>query len=190
MKYLIYGGSASGKSEFAENLICELSHFQENLIYFATLDKNSGGDTKSRIEKHKKMRFQKKFSTIELSDSDLESIFHQNYDFLNDYNFENSSILLEDLGNLVARIVFFKNSFSDFQTDFSKFTKIIEAFLEKLESLSKNFVIVSNDIFLEKIDLSDSGMRAYFQTLAKLNQRIAKKSKKNYRIVAGISISD
>ena len=62
MVALIIGGSGSGKSEFAENMALNLS--KQNLIYLATMIPY-GREGTERVEKHKKMRRNKGFKTIE-----------------------------------------------------------------------------------------------------------------------------
>lgn len=58
MLTLIVGGSASGKSAFAENYAMEAG---ENRIYIATMQPMDN-ECLARIEKHRGMRAQKKFS--------------------------------------------------------------------------------------------------------------------------------
>ena len=73
MLYLITGGSGSGKSEYAEDLLCELCRDRaERLIYVATMFPY-GGETKEKIRRHRRMRRDKGFETIECY-TDLDSI--------------------------------------------------------------------------------------------------------------------
>ena len=59
---LVYGGSGSGKSEFAENLI--LKSECENRFYIATMI-IFDDEGKKRVERHRKLREKKNFITIE-----------------------------------------------------------------------------------------------------------------------------
>ena len=59
---LVYGGSGSGKSEFAEKLI--LDSECENRFYIATM-KIFDDEGKKRVERHRKLRGNKNFITIE-----------------------------------------------------------------------------------------------------------------------------
>ena len=61
MLTLIVGGSASGKSAFAENYAMEAG---ENRIYIATMQPMDN-ECLARIEKHRGMRAQKNFQTVE-----------------------------------------------------------------------------------------------------------------------------
>ena len=97
MNILIFGGSACGKSAYAEDLAAEMARKEGlPLYYVATLDKNSGGDTPLRIEKHRKMRESKGFVTYE-QPKDLSALKIEG---------EKGVILLEDIGNLVANELF------------------------------------------------------------------------------------
>ena len=88
MFILITGGSGSGKSEFAEAQILRLS--REKRIYLATM-KCFDEESKKRIARHRKMRAEKQFETVEwylnLKKADIP---------------EGSSVLLECMSNLVA----------------------------------------------------------------------------------------
>ena len=187
MNILVCGGAASGKSEFAEKIAVDLKKESEGgrLFYLATMDKNSGGDTKERIAKHKNLRAGKEFRTIELclSDSKIGLVFSDDdgkFFFPEDFCQKNATILLEDMGNLVARVVF---SFS--QADYFK---IISDFISVLERKSENLVVVTNEIFLEELRLEDEFMRSYFEVLAKVNAFFARTSKKVVLVVAGIPL--
>ena len=86
MVVLVIGGSASGKSEYAESRMMAW----ENRIYFATM-LPYGKESERTILRHRLLREGKGFSTIECA-SNLEQIEID----------PESSILLEDLPNLVA----------------------------------------------------------------------------------------
>ena len=83
----IYGGVASGKSEYAEELI---SKSFERKIYLATME-NNGDFAKKRIQKHLLQRASKNFITVE------EPKYISNININSDDN-----ILLEDLTNLLS----------------------------------------------------------------------------------------
>ena len=70
MFYVVTGGSGSGKSAFAEDLICRNYHVPGSdhpagsLLYIATMVPY-GEETRSKIRRHRDMRMNKGFSTIE-----------------------------------------------------------------------------------------------------------------------------
>ena len=66
MLTVVCGGSGSGKSEYAENIITAYKkNFPKNqLIYIATMMGNDE-ETKQKIHRHRMMRKDKGFETIE-----------------------------------------------------------------------------------------------------------------------------
>ncbi len=194
MKVLVYGGSASGKSLFAEekavSLFGKSSSEKKSLVYLATMDRNSGGDSEERIRRHREMRLGKGFSTVESSVSDCDSFLSDLLEKLSETieNSAYSSVLVEDVGNLVARVVFSDFANAKIHSGDSFFSDKIFSFVEKASSICSDIVFVSNDIFLEKIDLADCGMLCYFKTLSSINNRISAVSDEVFRVVAGIPI--
>ena len=94
---LIFGGSGSGKSEYAEKLSCELA--QKNEKYYIATMIPYGEEGKKRVERHKKLREGKDFYTIEQTmhiSGALEKI----------KNPRNSTVLIECMSNLVANEMF------------------------------------------------------------------------------------
>lgn len=158
---LILGGSSSGKSEFAENLL----YNSNKKIYIATM-MPFGSESLLRIKKHEKARENKNFSTLEC--------------FYNLHNLEvenNSNVLLECIGNLVANEMFSKN-------DEKSVSDIVEGVL-KVNSKCDNMVIVSNDVFLDGVTYDDETMK-YIKKLADVNKEIAKNCNNVIEIVCGI----
>ena len=66
MFHLVTGGSGSGKSEYAEQLITEFGEKERwrKRYYLATM-MPFGEETKQKIERHRKMREGKGFCTVE-----------------------------------------------------------------------------------------------------------------------------
>lgn len=194
MKILVYGGSASGKSLFAEekavSLFGKSSSEKKSLVYLATMDRNSGGDSAERIMRHREMRQGKGFSTVESSVSDGDAFLSELLEKLSETieNSAYSSVLVEDVGNLVARVVFSDFANAKIHSGDSFFSDKIFSFVEEASSICSDIVFVSNDIFLEKIDLADCGMLCYYKTLSSINNRISAVSDEVFRVVAGIPI--
>lgn len=159
---LIIGASSSGKSEFAENQI-----YGNHKIYIATMMPFSL-EAKKRIEKHQIMRKNKGFTTIECY-YDLEKLHIP----------QNSNILLECMGNLVANEMFSQNS-----------TNIVDKIYDgvmKLNQSADNLYIVTNDVFLDGIKY-EAETELYMQKLAEINAKIGEKAEKIIEIVCGIPI--
>ena len=168
---LIYGGSGSGKSEFAEGFVCE-KHY-DNQYYLATMAAFDD-EAKARIQKHRDARAGKGFETIE-QPFDAAKI-------TNNIN-ENGIILLECLSNLVAN-----EMFRDGQIIPSE--KCIEKIFEDLKVLAghiSELVIVSNDIFDDGIQYDETTMD-YLKALGALNSMLASEAEEVYEVVVGIPL--
>ena len=90
---LVIGGSASGKSEYAERFVLSLDGSGPR-IYIATMEP-FGSEAQARIARHHAMRRGRGFETLEC---------YQNIGSISVPL--NSNVLLEDLGNLVANELF------------------------------------------------------------------------------------
>lgn len=88
---LISGSNGSGKSRFAENLVVKI---QNERYYIATMISQTH-DNELRIQKHQKQREGLGFITLELP-----------YQVGDTAISENSSVLLEDVSNLLANVLF------------------------------------------------------------------------------------
>ena len=153
MLILIIGGAGSGKSLFAEKIASKLEKI--NLYYFATMQIYDE-ECKQRVLRHQQQRAEKNFITIETPF--LENLL----------NFpEFSTGLLECLSNLLANM--------QFDSKFSKIENLPELINKKILNLYqnlKNLVIITNDIFADKIP-ENSDMKSYFQNLGKINCMLA-----------------
>ena len=97
MIYLILGGSASGKSEYAEKLSVRLKEDTRAAgIYLATMKRSASAE--ERIRKHVRRRRGLGFETLENETLDISKA---DMDKLRD-----SVVLLEDLPNLLANRMF------------------------------------------------------------------------------------
>ncbi len=177
MIWFISGGSASGKSAYAEAKIdawAERERVEDGkrkIYYLATME-NRGEEAKERIEKHRKARSMRAFQTIECP-RNLKQVFSQIE--------EGSFVLLECLSNLVANEMFQGEAF------FPEVSTKIEAELVELEARCKGLVIVSNEIFSDGIPY-DSWTTQYIKELGILNQFLAKRAFQVTELVYGIPI--
>lgn len=99
MLILVFGGSGSGKSEAAESIAMQSGAMPR--WYLATMADDGSGESRTRIEKHRKMRQGKGFRTLERSCGLDRSVPAWAEEMP-----AGSVILLEDLGNLVANELF------------------------------------------------------------------------------------
>lgn len=164
---LITGGSGSGKSEFAEQRV--LSFGEKRRVYIATMipfDK----ECKERIARHKAMRADKKFHTVEC------------YTGLKKIEIEKDSVvLLECMSNLVANEMYQENGAK-------KWT--VEEIMEGIRSISERayaVVIVSNEVFSDGICYDEESMR-YLSYLGKVNKEIGRIADEVIEVVYSIPI--
>ena len=180
MLYLIIGGSGSGKSEYAENKLCELSKkTNSSKVYLATMIPY-GRETEEKINRHRQMRAKKNFQT--------EECFTNLSEFVKNMKLQKNSdkkevVLLECMSNLVANELFdetgvntiFKKKYPALSNNevVEKLTDYILNGVEKLNDIYENIVIVTNEVFSESTVYSNE-MRMYKQVLGKVNCELAK----------------
>lgn len=196
---LVYGGSGSGKSEFAENLI--LNSDCESRFYVATM-KIFDDEGKKRVERHRKLREKKNFITIEETNEskNLEDAVEKIKKMTFAENLEDSSVLggekspgqkksavlVECLSNLLANEMFLPGGKILSSDEAAK--KIISG-LKRLFSAGfiSEIVLVSNNIFDDGLDY-DEATKSYMDALAKINAFAAKNADKVFEVVAGIAL--
>lgn len=157
---LVTGGSGSGKSEYAEQLIVRSFTNKDHRYYIATM-KPFGKEGQERIKKHRRQRAGRGFHTIE--------IYQNLYEYVTkDKIFsETSDVLLECMSNLVA------NEFFDGDIDRECVVDSIEKGIVSLLSKVDNLVVVTNEVFSDGVAYDEETMQ-YISCLAKVNERLAK----------------
>lgn len=185
-RVLVLGGAASGKSAFAESLACALSHeFDAPLVYVATLNAASGGDTSERIKKHRAARAGKGFSTLEWACASKPLVFSDGG------SPKKPVALIEDFGNLVANYLYPLEDAALFQAradgGADAAVDALEALLQDIFRQTQACICVSNEISLG--GALPEGASLYGEVLARLNMRAAALSSDVYAVVAGIPIA-
>ena len=165
MIVLITGGSKCGKSALAENLF---RNFQGKKFYIATMIPY-GDEAEQAIERHRKIRKDKNFHTIEKY-TDIQDIDIP----------ENSGVLLECMGNLCANEMFSEEKICN------PVEKIISG-IEKLSEKCSLLVIVSNNVGCDGLKYGFE-TAYYIKYLGQINQRIALISDTVIECVYGIPI--
>lgn len=176
MVTLVIGGSGSGKSEYAEGLI--MSRREGTRIYVATM-KPWDEECEKRIFRHRQMRAEKKFETVEC----YRNLKHLD---LKGYG-EGTEILLECMSNLVSNELFGlgekeKNLLSPGQTINEVMAGVIS-----LKNQAENVTIVTNEVFSDGDDYSRE-TNQYREVLGQINQQIALMADEVIEVVAGIPI--
>lgn len=165
---LVYGGSGSGKSKFAENLVLKSSF--EKRYYIATM-KVYSKEGEERVKKHRKLREGKGFETIEAT-KDLQDIKLSRH----------SIVLIECISNLVANEMF--------QEQIIEKEIVIKRVCEEIEYVSNQvsgLILVSNNIFEDGMEY-DPDTENYIEALGQINQYLATKSDVVYEVVVGIPL--
>lgn len=160
---LVTGGSGSGKSAFAEKLVLSLTG--ESYIYLATMQNDGDEETNRRIARHRGMRADKGFVTVEqsmdLSKADIP---------------EGACVLLECLPNLVANEMFDGGSIDRIIPD-------LDALADRCASL----VVVTDNVSCDGMTY-DQSTTEYLELLAKCAAHIAARAELVVEVVCGIPV--
>ena len=165
---LVIGGSASGKSLYAEQLVCSMPGPR---VYLATMEP-FGEAGAARIAKHRAMREGKGFQTMECTKA-LE---------IQQIDAAGCNVLLEDLPNLVANELFGEAGASTEET----YAKVMNA-LDVLGSKANHLVIVTGDLASDGCRYGEETLQ-YLQLLGRLQNAVANRADAMYEVVAGIPI--
>lgn len=162
---LVSGGSASGKSNYAEDLSAVGSAPR---VYVATM-RVWDGESMQRVERHRAMRAGKGFVTLECPDY-LAGAALDGY----------RTALLEDLSNLCA------NEWFGAVGPQGAYQRILDG-IDALNANVERVVVVTNELFSDGIAY-DAGTAAYLDCLARLNRAVAARADAVYEVVCGIPI--
>lgn len=215
---MVYGGSASGKSSYAESIAMSLQG-DGRLLYIATMYPYKWGkaeldpETMQRIERHRAMRADKGFDTVECY-RHVEHIVAKRQDVL----------LLECMSNLLANEMYLEqdsddgelvetmsevekagvdgnvgsdvektgiggNAGSGMSKTMSPVSKKIVQALVALSARVQDVVIVTNDVFSDGGSLTyDESTREYVKNLAEINCALAREAATVTEVVCGIPV--
>ena len=166
MLTLVIGGAASGKSEYAESLMLKTALPRTYLATMQVWD----AECAARVAKHRAMRAQKQFETVECPLA-LASVRLS----------ARGTALLEDLGNLTANELYSPEGAGE---------RTAEAVLRGIENVAsqcENLVIVSNEVFSGGADYAGDTNR-YLLALAQINNAVAARADNVCRVVCGIPV--
>ena len=167
MVVFVIGGSGSGKSEYAEGVIMGFGRCKR--YYIATMQAYDD-EARAKIRRHREMRKDKGFDTIECQKGlplvDIEP---------------GSDVLLECISNLAANEMFDPaGAGPDTVTS-------VMAGVDRLADMCLNLVIVSNNIFGDGADYSPETSE-YIGKVAEINGKIAERADKVVEVVYGIPL--
>lgn len=199
MLHIVYGGSASGKSSYAESFAMSLQG-EGRLLYIATMypykwnTTEIDPETMQRIERHRAMRADKGFDTVECY-RHVEHIVAKRQDVL----------LLECMSNLLANEMYLEQDSDDgglaetmsevekagvgmSETLSPVSKKIVQALID-LSTRVQELVIVTNDVFSDGGSLTyDESTREYVKNLAEINCALAWEAATVTEVVCGIPV--
>jgi adenosylcobinamide kinase/adenosylcobinamide-phosphate guanylyltransferase len=164
---LITGASSSGKSGIAETIAQNQN--AGHLFYIATMHQYDDESVR-RVRRHREMRAEKGFETIEKY-TDIGGIYIP----------VNSTCLLECLSNLLANEMYDKDGSGD-----GADVKILSD-IKKLAAKASNLIIVTNEIFADGV-IYDEFCTAYINKLGLINRETAAAADVVIESVAGIPI--
>lgn len=151
---VVTGGSGSGKSAYAEKMIADSGIGKR--YYIATM-KCTDEESKKRIARHRSMRADKHFETIECPENLCGVQIERG-----------SAVLLECMSNLVANEIFTK----DGMRDSGDVKRRILSGIGKLADQSALLVVVTNEVFSDGCRY-DSMTEEYLSCLGEVNKEMA-----------------
>ena len=166
MLTLVVGGAASGKSEYAEHLVLQTALPRYYLATMQVWD----AECAARVEKHRRMRAEKQFET-------LECPLHLGTVRLP----ARGTALLEDLGNLTANELYDPAGAGE-----AAASAILDG-LGRLAAQCEHLVVVSNEVFSGGADYAGDTDR-YLKALAQVNNALAARADAVVRVVCGIPV--
>lgn len=170
MIHLITGGSASGKSAYAEAQAVEAGEVR---YYIATM-RPYGAEGERRVAKHRSMRAGKGFSTVECY-TDLAGLRFGEEDETR------RVILLECMSNLTANELF------DVGGSDEEICRRILAGIRHLQNHAKHLIIVTNEVFSDGLAYDPETIR-YIRLLGRINRLLAECAGQVTEVVCGIPV--
>ena len=184
MMELVTGGSGSGKSAYAESVICGkhrlLCETTENApLYYIADMVPYGRETEKKIEAHRKMRAGKGFTTLEwyvdlpgkISAPDSPEL-------------KGSCVLLECVSNLTANEMYEPGGAQNTGGDTPE--SVIKG-VRMLKDQCAHLVVVTNDVFRESVPDSEE-MTAYKGNLGMINRALAEMADQVTEVVFGVPV--
>ena len=166
MKILITGGSASGKSTYAESVAASLPGPR---FYVATM-RPWDDECLSRIAKHRRQRAGLGFETLEHY-GDLRSLCLP----------ASGTVLLECMGNLTANVLFGP------EPPPRPLEQVAEG-ITRLAAQCRHLLVVTNEVFSDGVP-ADEGTVRYLRLLAGLNAWMGREFDTVIEVVCGIPVA-
>lgn len=172
MLHIVTGGSGSGKSAYAENEILRLAGQSDHKKYYIATMEPFGEETLQKIARHREMRKNKGFDTIEC----YVNLKKTAWSFTDD-----PVVLLECMSNLTANEIYRPDGAGAQTAD-----EIMQG-VDVLCDRCSHVVIVTNEVCSECTRDSEDMIR-YKQILSEVNRRMAEKADYVTEVVYGIPV--
>jgi len=166
MMILLTGGSACGKSSYAEKLCTQLPMPR----YYIAAMRPYGEGGMEKVERHREMRRGKGFETIERY-TELDKLGLP----------ERGTVLLECICNLTANEMFDEEG--NYTDPFDRVVSGVQALREQCDTL----IVVTNDVGTDNA-CYDASTQAYIEVLGRINAALAALSDAVYELVCGIPL--
>ena len=173
---MIYGGSGSGKSAYAEDTLCSLFPGREK-IDLATMEP-AGEEGRKKVQRHRMLRAGKGFVTMECP-RDVDRLADE---------CRGKILLLECLSNLVANEMFVPGRDGAWRA--KKSDEVVAKVLRELEVLGKaseHLFLVGNNVFEDGIAY-DSSTTEYLRAMGKIHESMASRVDCLVEVVVGIPL--
>lgn len=172
MLTVVTGGSGSGKSEYAEQLILKKTLDKTKPLYYIATMQPFGEEGERRIARHRKQRQGRGFITIEqYARIEAVGISH------------GANVLLECMSNLVANEMFEENKGRSAE----KICQDILMGVGKLNLRCENLVIVTNEVFSDG-NSYDKETEEYIRCLGMINRSLAQMADRVVEVVYSIPV--
>lgn len=173
MMVLVIGGSGSGKSSHAEDIV--VKKFPDMKKYYLATMQVYDEEAKRRVERHRELRKGKGFLTIE------QPVKIQNA--LEKMESGKRAALLECISNLTANEMFA-------QEEAKGEIQVVEDIISGIELLKENvsqLVVVSNNVFEDGVAYDETTIK-YIRAMGEINQRLAMLADQVVEVVVGIPL--
>lgn len=174
MMVFVIGGSASGKSAYAEEMAVALAAKEMRKKYYLAAMQTKDAESRKKADNHRNLRKGKGFVTIE-QPTDIDRVLEKIA--------PGETALLECITNLVANEMF---SGETQKTAKQAAEKVLSGIF-MLEKHLADFVVVSGNVFEDGIEYPQA-TREYRKAMAIVNQRAAAMADKVIEVVVGIPI--
>lgn len=174
MMVFIVGGSGSGKSAYAEDYLVSISGGRKK--YYIAAMKAHDAECERKIERHRRLREGKGFSTIE-QPVDIQRAAEK-------MDSVEKTAILECISNLTAN-----EMFADTEPKTEAYT--VEKIVDGVVALSgqvAQLVIVSNNVFEDGKTYDDTTM-GYIEAMGRINEKLAGMADEVIEVIAGIPVA-